>query len=523
LVLVSSAVSAASRVSVDARDTDIADVVQQLSAQAQFDVVIGPGVKGKVTLFVSDVEVGDALEALAAAGGWAVYRSGGVYRFVSREEYERSTGLKFAAEMRTEVFTVRSGSATSLAASLASLSSPGGKVVVDPEGASVMVFDRPLVIGQMRSLIESGGAAHETALLEVRWIGPEDAARRVKDVLGPTGAVQADAWRSRLVVRDDPRRVALVKELLDSLDVPPVHAPAFVALDYVDADSIGNLVDRLQAMQPGRVVTPIGGDGLLIEDSPAGLEDARSLLVQVDSPRATIRVDARILQVSVSREVETGIDWQAIADKVDGLVLRGSFPMASSGPRLEGELGDIADDDYEVLFSMLESFGRVELIARPTLLTHSGDEAELMVGSKVPYVTVDSREDNGGTVSRYQRVTYLPVGFSIWVRPRLHRDGTVSLAIRPEISSITDYVEAGDTRYPVVETANAQLAVTVPLGRSVVIGGLIRDTKARTSSGVPLLRSIPVLGALFRHQVDTTKRAELVMVLTPTIPSPAEE
>lgn len=520
LVMLASRAPAA-RVSVDARDTEVIDVVQQLSAQAQFDVIVGAGVHGKVTLFISDVDLAEALEALAAAGGWAVYRAGGIYRFVTRDEYERVTGLKFAAEMRTEILPIRGAPVSQVAANLASLSSPGGKVVAEPEGNSVVVFDRPFIIEQMRRIVDATDTPHQTAVREVRWIGPEEAARRLKELLGPSGTVQPDPWRSRIVIRDQGWRIAAALSLLDSLDTPPTHGPEYLALDHVEPESITAVVTRLQAMRPGRVVTPVG-TGLLIEDSPDGIRQARELVACLDSAAATIRIDAKILQVSVSREVETGIDWQAIADKVDGLALRGSFPMTSTGPRLEAEVGDIADDDYTVLFSMLETFGRVELISRPTLLTYSGTEAELVVGSRVPYVTVDTREDNAGVVNRYQRVTYLPVGLSIWVRPRVHENATVSLAIRPELSSITDWIEAGDTRYPVVETTNARLAATVPLGRSVVIGGLIRETKSRTSRGIPILRSIPVLGAVFRHQVDETKRAELVILLTPSL-AQAEE
>ncbi len=509
------------RVSVDARDTEVVDVLQQLSAQAGFDVVIGPGVKGKVTLFLSDVEVGEALEALATAGGWAVYSDRGIYRFVTRDEYERVTGQKFSSDMRTEVFSAVGPGTTQLVAALSSLSSPGGRVVLDPDGNNILVYDRPFVIEQMRRLVQAT-VPHETMVVDLRWIGAEEAARRVRDFLGPNGTLQSQPRRGRLVIRDIATRLSVIRAMLDSLDVPPEVAPSLVRLEHAEADSLVGLLARLQAMQPGRVITH-SGNHLLVEDSPRGLEEVGALLSAIDAPRPTVRIDAKILQVSLSHQVETGIDWQAIADRLDGLSLRGSFPFSSDGPRLEGTFGDLADDDYEVLFGMLESFGTVELIARPTLVTHSGREAELMVGSRVPYVTVDTREDNSGVVNRFQRVTYLPVGLSIWVRPKVHADSTVTMALRPELSSIVDYVEAGDTKYPVVETTNACLSVTVPFKRSVVIGGLIRETTTRSTRGVPLLGRIPLVGALFRHEVRERRRGELVIVLRPSLARPDTE
>ena len=138
-----------------------------------------------------------------------------------------------------------------------------------------------------------------------------------------------------------------------------------------------------------------------------------------------------------------------------------------------------------------------------------------MVGSRIPYSTVDTREDVSGSVNRYQRVIYLQVGLKLWIRPTYHEDDTVTLEIKPEISSVSGYVDAGEVQLPIVETTNAKIEVTVPMERTVVIGGLIRESRKKTSSGVPILRSIPLLGTLFRHDVDQTSTGELVILVTP--------
>ena len=504
-------------ISIDAHESEITAVLQQLSAQSPFDVVVGPGIKGKVTLFLSDVDIDEALEALATAGGWAVYREKSIYRFVTQDVYERAKGKRFGEDMVRELFSLKNLDAAAMAQSLTGFTSPGGRVSVEPESNTILVYDRRDVVAEIRQLINDSDRAPMTTSIELKWVTPEAAAEQVRLFLGPSGVVFPDLVRSRVVVRDQPFRVEAARALVEALDTPLVGHERYVPLHYVTADSMADLADRLQKQQPGSKITPVGSHGLLIEGTPGGIEHAVGLISKVDSALTTIRIDTKILQVSVSREISTGIDWQVVGEKLDDLTIRGSFPIEDGGSTTEITFGDIADDKYSVLFNMLESLGEVELISRPSLVALSGYPAELVVGSRVPYATTDTREDVSGIVNRYQRVIYVDVGLNVWVMPFYHSDGQVTLTIRPEISSITGYVEAEETQIPVVETTNANITATVPLGKSVVLGGLIRDSKSTTSRGVPLLRSIPLLGALFRYQADKVSRGELVILLTPEI------
>jgi len=308
--------------------------------------------------------------------------------------------------------------------------------------------------------------------------------------------------------------------MIQVMDTPIQREPTYIELSYETPDSIPDLLERLEKSQPGRKLTRVGDHGLLVEDSPQGAEGVVDLLSRIDKPGTTVRIDTKILQVSMSKEISTGIDWQVVGERLDDLTIDAAFPMADAGSKLDIQVGDVSDDNYEVLFSMLETFGEVELISRPSLSALSGSIAELVVGTRVPYLTVDTREDAIGVVNRYQRVIYVQVGLSMWIRPFYHNDGHITLKIRPEISSVTGYVDAGETQVPIVETTNADITATVSIGKTVVLGGLIRESKSKTSSGIPLLRSIPLLGALFRHQVDKVTRAELVILLTPTIMEP---
>ncbi len=511
-------VSPSSGISLDARNSDIGDVLQQLSAQANIDVVVGPGVRGKVTLFLGEVEAARALEALASAGGWAVYQDAGIYRFITREEYERRTGNQYGAWMKRRTFSLRHVTAALLGQTLGGMVSPGGKLVVEPESNTISVVDRADVVEEMARIIATADTPQETKTIQLSWLSPEEAITKIKAMLGPSGTAIAHGVGGRVVLRDRGWRLRQAEEILQALDRPPPSEPAFMELRYLSSDSISTLLSRLESRRLGSNLTPVGRSGLMLEDTPHGVVETMHLLSGIDTPGTTIEIEAKILQVSLTREVSTGIDWQLLADRLDGLSVHAAFPMDNvTGPGVDVHIGDVADDDYEVLFSMLESFGEVELLSRPTLTALSGTEAELVVGSRVPYATIDSREDVNGGVTRYQRVVYLDVGLKLWLRPYYHGDGNITLEIKPEISSVTGYVDAIDTRLPIVETTNAKVHVTVPVGKTVVIGGLIREGRKKTSRGVPLLRSIPLIGALFRYEVEEISRGELVIFVTPRL------
>lgn len=505
----------ASGITLDAQNSEITDVLQQISTQNDIDLIVGPGVKGKVTLYLGDVDIEEALNAIASAGGWAVLEENGVYRFMNREEYERITGRQFGSTRIRRTFVIQYSSAEQLVQTISTILSPSGVIVSEPDANIISVEDRSDIVDHISRLIRESDVPLETDSIDLRWISASEAQRTIVDLLGPTGKVVPDPTGNRVVIVDRPRRIETIRSILNAVDAPPVRDPVLIPLKHVTPDSIQGLLQQMKQQPVGSSLTPVGDNSILIESSPEGARRARELIQRYDLAPTSLQIETKILQVSISREVATGIDWQFIAEEVDDLVVHGAFPRSSNDTGLDIQVGDIADDEYEVLFSMLETFGNVELISRPTLAATSGKEAELMVGSRIPYSTVDTREDVSGSVNRYQRVIYLQVGLKLWIRPTYHEDDTVTLEIKPEISSVTGYVDAGEVQLPIVETTNAKIEVTVPMERTVVIGGLIRESRKKTSSGVPILRSIPLLGTLFRHDVDQTSTGELVILVTP--------
>jgi general secretion pathway protein D len=152
-------------------------------------------------------------------------------------------------------------------------------------------------------------------------------------------------------------------------------------------------------------------------------------------------------------------------------------------------------------------------------VVRDGEEASILVGSQVPYVTVDTRENAAGSIDRFEKVTIVDVGVSLTVRAHIHGDGRITMQVEPEVSTVSSF----RNDIPVVETSNASSTVTITEGRTLLLGGLKRREIHKIRRGIPLLSAIPLIKYLFSSTDDEEIDTELVILLTPKLLSPDQD
>jgi len=170
--------------------------------------------------------------------------------------------------------------------------------------------------------------------------------------------------------------------------------------------------------------------------------------------------------------------------------------------------------------SALESHQSGKIISRPKIATSNGQAAMIQTVENVVYNIVAITVNNGtSTTSASSVMLALPI--SLNVTPRITDDGKITTSIGVTITSETRAPQAigstGSTSQPETTVQQAQTTVTVKNGETIVIGGLVRDTIEDDVQRVPLLGSLPILGALFRNTTKTTKKVELIIFITPTL------
>jgi general secretion pathway protein D len=197
----------------------------------------------------------------------------------------------------------------------------------------------------------------------------------------------------------------------------------------------------------------------------------------------------------------------------NGFTIGTDFGVAAQSGGLAAR---VIETDVTAAIRALASTSKLDVLSRPYILTSDNQEASILVGQEVPFVTNSRTTDTGQTINT---IEYDDIGIILSVTPHINPEGLVIMDVYPEISALT-----GQT-VPISETVNApvfarraaQSRVAIRDGQTIVIGGLMEDRNTDHVDKVPILGDIPWLGALFRRTTQDKIKTELLIFLTPHV------
>ncbi|MGB8170383.1 MAG: hypothetical protein WCF18_22970 [Chthoniobacteraceae bacterium] len=186
------------------------------------------------------------------------------------------------------------------------------------------------------------------------------------------------------------------------------------------------------------------------------------------------------------------------------------------GAPATGSFVKLVSNDWSATLHALASRGKLEVLSRPSIMARNNQEAVIVVGSEVPFIT-NSRTDALGQITN--TIQYDNVGIILRVTPFITSEGTVEMIVAPEISTLTDQTVpiSSNASAPVIAKRSAETVVVTPHAQTVVIGGLMETQKTETIQKVPILGDIPILGIPFRRTIKADQKRELIIFLTPYI------
>ena len=281
---------------------------------------------------------------------------------------------------------------------------------------------------------------------------------------------------------------------------------------------------------------------LIITASEAVYRNMRAVIDQLDARRAQVYIEAMIVEVSESKSAEFGVQWMALtgnsssnyrmaggtsfnlnaANNIVTLAEGGSAPGAGLSlglfRQISGQLG------LGALASALEQTGNANVLSVPTLTTLDNEEAKIMVGQNVPFVTgqyTNTTSTTGSAVNPFQTIERKDVGIILRVRPQISEGGTVKLAIYQEVSNIdtsaTTTTTTSSTSGPITKVRTVETNVLVDDGAVVVLGGLMSEDSGGNVQKVPLLGDLPYIGNLFQYNNKSRNKSNLMIFLRPTV------
>ncbi len=288
-------------------------------------------------------------------------------------------------------------------------------------------------------------------------------------------------------------------------------------------------------------------NSLIITAPEPQYRQLRTVIDKLDGRRAQVLVESLIVEVNANKLTEFGIQWQSVMGKQgDGTVgvigtnsgaaganILGLTTALASGNATAvgsavGKLGGglnlalaprIAGQYYlGALANFLQNSGDANVLSTPNLMTLDNEEARIIIGNNVPFVTGSyaNTGGNSGAVNPFTTVERKDVGLMLRVRPQINENGTVKLAIYQEVSKI-DGNTLSDVNGPTTSKRAIESNVLVEDGSIIVLGGLLEDSYSQAEDKVPVMGDIPLLGALFRSENRSRKKTNLMVFLRPVV------
>lgn len=258
---------------------------------------------------------------------------------------------------------------------------------------------------------------------------------------------------------------------------------------------------------------------LIVSDTAERLEAIQDMVTELDVPVRQVLIEAKIVSAALDTGREMGVRWglSGIQTQPDGevspsaLLQAGDVDVtvaadhrAASAARF-AILRDQRLLDLEI--SALERAGEAELIARPRITTQDNTPALIQSGVRIPYQAQAGGTAGGSTTE------FVDALLSLDVTPLITPDGRIIMRLNIR----QDSVASGGGDVPAINTNTITTSVLVENGDTLVLGGIFREEQTQAETGTPGLRKIPLLGALFRRQVSSRHRTELLIFITPEI------
>jgi general secretion pathway protein D len=549
------------------KDADIRIVVEAVSEATGKNFILDPRVTGKVNLLLAEpMSQGAFYEAFLSilqVHGYIAVESGNLIKILpdatARQFPSRfgTDGANGPDDLATQVIQVKNVGATQLVPILRPLIPQNGHMVAHAGSNMLIISDRAANLARMVSIIRRIDLASDD---DIEVVALENASAtdivRILTALtqAPRGdgapvstSLVADARTNSVLIGGDKSDRLRLRTLIAHLDTPLEHGGDTQVryLRYADAEELATKLQSHFTSQAGGAGGPAGGatsadnvsiwadtqtNAIVISAPPKVMRSLTQIVDRLDIRRAQVLVEAIIVEIIENNVKELGVSVGVEGNTSNTPIAVTNFPdflagivqvgSAASGGDPSGLIGDgitlgigrISDTgiSFAAILRALEGQADTNIISTPSIVTTDNEEATLNVGQEVPFVTGSFTNSGGtaGAVNPFQTINREQIGVKLSITPQINDGDSLVLEISQEISNIASSAAAVDliTNQRIIETT-----VIVNDGEILVLGGLLEDVLRETDQRVPVLGSIPFLGALFRSKKTETFKTNLMI------------
>lgn len=552
-------------------NTDINTLISTVADKTGKNFIVDPRVKGKVTIIshqaITREELYQTFLSILEVHGFAAIPGDGTIKIVPDSTAKQSsirTATRGAPgqgdELVTRVVMVQYINAMQLVPILRPLIPQQGHMAAFPSSNVLIVSDRADNISRIMQLIkridrpskddiEVLALQHASAAEMVRVLS----ALRKNTAAGKaaTGApvLVADERTNSILLGGDKAERLRMRALIAHLDTPSDDGgnTQVIYLKYADAASLvpvltsassnfgkGGAKGKAGAATGAASSTNIQADentnSLVITAQPDVMRSLQSVIRQLDIRRAQVLVEAIIAELTSTKSSELGVqfgtfdtgngaavsEFPGTGPNILSLALS-TDPITSLGGGLNIGIGDSSGDNrFGLLLRAIASDNDSNLLSTPNLVMLDNEEAEIIVGQNVPFVT-GTQQTTAGLANPFQTIQRQDVGLTLRVKPQINEGDALKLEITQESSTVVPDNSAVTASDIITNKRSIKTTVLVDDGEIVVLGGLIADDLTEGVSKVPVLGDIPFLGNLFRSRNTRKVKTNLMVFLHPVI------
>ena len=561
---------------INIKNADIREFVTQISTITGKSFIIDPRVKGDVTVIsnvnMDEESVYQLFLSVLQVHGFAAVSAGSAIKIVQTVLAKQSSNPDDfvddleSQELVTRVITVTNAPSEEMVKVLRPLIPQYGHIAALSEPNVLIISDHAANINRLVEIINRVDIADslEVAIINLKEAWVEDMVKLLEELApdqigksakGPNRiSIVASERTNSLVIKGERYTLARVKALVDQLDVPANRSGTIkvIQLSHSDATKMAEILSNLissksKSSEDSMVEVSIQADeainALVIRADPSNMIDLIGIIESLDVRRMQVLIEAAIVEVTSDFSQQLGSEL-AVGDASTGTtplgltapsgtlaqILQGLAapsglisPPSSFGesPLIAGGKVSTTGTSFAFIVKALAANSDVNLLSTPSITTMDNEEAKIVVGQNVPFRTGSTVTGSQGTTNPFTTIQREDVGLTLEVTPHINSDSLVRLLIHQEVSEVdaSSLTVIGSEAAADLITNKRTIDTTILVenGEVIILGGLIRDKETQAESRVPLLGSIPGLGALFRSRTKNIEKQNLLVFLRPTV------
>jgi general secretion pathway protein D len=563
----------AEEVTLNFSDADLVAVINSVSQITGKNFIIDPRVKGKITVVsakpLNEDEVYNVFLSILQVHGFATVPTKNAIKIIpDATAKQNATPLTDSAsgpddQLITRVLTIKHMNSAQLVPILRPLVAQQGHLAAYAATNVLIISDRAANIRRMERIVSEMDKESDSDIevIKLRHAFAAEVVRLLSGLSNASPQQKASGIRAVSFTADERTNSILLsgekssrlkyRAIISDLDSPVESSgnTHVVYLRYAEAKNLADILNNVgkEVIKAEANNSTSAGAGnkndtvsiqadetsnALVITAPASVfPSLRSVIQQLDIRRAQVHIEAIIAEVSLDTANELGVQWlvdgggngPSLSSQMSGTgssigaiatgVAAGAAAAIPDGLSLAlGSVSEGNDVNFVTLIRALNTDTETNLLSTPSIVTLDNQEASIIVGQNVPFVTGSSTV---GTTNPFQTIERKDVGTSLMVKPQINEGNTITLDIDQEVSTVS----LAATSAVDLVTNKREIKTTVQLedGQMLVLGGLIDDTVIKVEQQVPLLGDIPFLGALFRSESTRRIKQNLLVFIRATI------